>query len=254
MHDGYGRVQVPADLITGSFEVEYRRPIVGVDLNRELDGRAVVKVVHRAEGGTAGGRDRFEERADGVFCASEISEYNYIKERNEGGKKRRTGVLPNMVHVFLNRLEPVVSDNRMDEAHAFMVRCNLLAFSSAPFPPKTTLRKTHRLEIALDIPHVPTAAAARPPRRLLDHPLFKPFPIKHAVIDELERDDLGPLVAQGGGRRRHTAREDPTDIGMMSAGGRKEDNLLLAGGGRGWVKDRGDDRYIRKVSAARISA
>jgi hypothetical protein len=41
-------------------------------------------------------------------------------------RKVQTGVLPDVVHVLLDRLEAVVCDDGMDETHTLVVRCDLL--------------------------------------------------------------------------------------------------------------------------------
>ena len=106
---------------------------------------------------------------------------------------------------------------------------------------------THRLQITLHIPNIPTPRAPWVPCRLLNHVLVQALLVEHAPVHNLEALDLRALLEDVHRGRGHRPGEDAADIGVVAARGGEEDDLV-----RGGVEDGRDDGNVGQVRAAGV--
>jgi hypothetical protein len=81
-------------------------------------------------------------------------------------------------------------------------------------------------------------------RGVVDEVLDELVAVVFALVDDLEGHDLGALLEDGLGGRRHGPGEQAANVGMMAAGGGKEDEFALVVHGR-------DQSDVGQVGAAR---
>jgi hypothetical protein len=108
-------------------------------------------------------------------------------------------------------------------------------------------RYTDRLQVALDVSHVPTSAAARPARGLVDHLLLEALLVENPVVHQFKTHNLGAFFPERCRGRRHGAGQDAADICMMATGGGEEDDVLMTLGVDFWAEHGGDHGDVGQV-------
>jgi hypothetical protein len=109
-----------------AFEVEYRRSLLFVDRDTELNGRAVVEIVDSVKLGTTLFRHPLEQIAHREFGI--VTDLIRGERRGEGLAMQddlRRGGMTDVEHVFLYDVEAVLVYHEVDEANTFLVRGDL---------------------------------------------------------------------------------------------------------------------------------